>query len=142
MPHSRHRSLLLIATCVLLLPVVLGSGCGSDGGPYMPVGPYMPIGPPMTGSLPIASFTVTPASGATDTVFGLDASGCSDIQDPTSALEVRWDWNDDGTYDTGWSTTKTITYQYTTTGTKSIRMEVKNTRGLTSETTRNVSVTQ
>jgi formylglycine-generating enzyme required for sulfatase activity len=90
---------------------------------------------------PTASFNVAPASGTVDTVFQFDASGCTDAEDAASALEVRWDWEDDGTWDTGWTTTKTASHQYETTGTKTIRLEVKDTGGLTGNTTRTVTVT-
>ena len=91
---------------------------------------------------PIASFTITPASGGTTaTVFTFDASGCTDNnEDGTSVLEVRWDWNNDGTWDTDYSTTKTATHQYTTEGNKTINLEVKDTGGLTNTVTKSVSV--
>ncbi len=87
-----------------------------------------------------ASFTVNPTLGLTSTIFNFDASGCSDPEDPISSLQVRWDWDNNGTWDTGYSTTKTATHQYSTEGTKTINFEVKNTRGLTDTTTNQVSV--
>lgn len=88
---------------------------------------------------PTASFTVNPSSGDTNTVFQFDASSSSDAEDPTSALEVRWDWRDDGTWDTGWDTTKTVSRQFPI-GTHTVRLEVKDTDGLTDTTTRQVTV--
>ena len=95
---------------------------------------------PAQGLPPTASFTVSPTSGDTTTVFNFDASGCSDAEDPVSALEVRWDWTDDGSYDTGWSTTKTASHTYSTAGTHTIRLQVRDTDGLTDSTTRTVTV--
>ena len=89
---------------------------------------------------PVASFTVAPTSGDTNTVFQFDASGCSDGQDPASALEVRWDWEDDETYDTAYSTTKTASHQYSIPGTKVVRLQVRDTDGATGSTTRTISV--
>lgn len=89
---------------------------------------------------PTASFTVDPSSGDTSTKFNFDASGCSDNEDPLSALQIRWDWENDGNWDTGYSTTKTATHQYSTVGTYTIKMEVKNTGGLTDYITNQVSV--
>jgi uncharacterized protein (TIGR02145 family) len=89
---------------------------------------------------PIASFTVDPASGTTDTVFDVDASASTDNEDPTSVLQVRWDWENDGTYDTGWTTTKTASHQYSTAGTKTIKLEVKDTGGLTDTETKQVTI--
>jgi len=92
---------------------------------------------------PTAEFTVNPPSGTTSTTFHFDASGCSDDEDPVSALEVRWDWESDGVWDlptSGYTTTKTADHQYSTTGTKTITLEVKDTGGLTDQTTRQVEV--
>lgn len=104
-------------------------GCGDDE-------PTNPGG----NTAPTASFTVDPTSGTAETAFQLDASGSSDAQDPVSALQVRWDWENDQTWDTEWSTTKTTTHQYTTTGEKTIRLQVKDTGALSDDTTRTVSV--
>lgn len=89
---------------------------------------------------PTASFTVDPSSGTTSTTFHVDASGSSDTQDPTSSLQVRWDWENDGIWDTSYSTTKTNLHQYPSTGTKTIKLEVKDTGELTGSTTRAVTV--
>jgi hypothetical protein len=90
---------------------------------------------------PTAAFSVNPTTGITDTVFSFDASSSSDPEDPTSALEVRWDWDDNGTYDTTWSTTKTATHTFTTFGLFTIRLQVRDTGGLTGATTQQVEVT-
>jgi PKD repeat protein len=89
---------------------------------------------------PVASFTLSPASGTTATTFEFDASGCSDAEDAVSALQVRWDWENDGTWDTGWSTTKTANHQYATGGTKTIKVVVKDTGELTDDSTRTIIV--
>ena len=80
---------------------------------------------------PTAAVSVNPASGPLATAFRFDASGSTDIEDPTSALEVQWDWEDDGTYDTPWSTTKIIDHTFQTTGDHFIRLQVRDTDGLT-----------
>jgi formylglycine-generating enzyme required for sulfatase activity len=95
---------------------------------------------PDRNTAPTASFTVIPSVGATITVFEFDASGSSDAQDAVSLLQVRWDWENDGTWDTGWSTTKTASHQYGTVGTKTIKLGVRDTGGLTDYTTQAVSV--
>jgi len=89
---------------------------------------------------PIASFFINPSGGTVETVFNFDATGSSDNEDPTNSLEVRWDWNNDGTYDTNYSTNKTATHQFLTFGTYSIRLEVKDSGGLTNSTTKNISL--
>jgi PKD repeat protein len=112
----------------LALAVALAVGCGDDASDRTPNSP------------PTARFTVSPASGTTATVFRADASTSSDGEDPASALEVRWDWEGDGTWDTALDTTKTAEHQYMTAGGKTIRLEVIDTGGLTGTATRQVTV--
>lgn len=89
---------------------------------------------------PTASFIVSPSSGNTSTIFQFDASGCSDTEDPISTLQVRWDWDNDDDWETSYSTTKTLAHQYSIEGTKTIKLEVKDSGGLTNSTTRQISV--
>lgn len=89
---------------------------------------------------PTASFTIDPTAGTTSTTFTFDASGSSDNEDATSALQVKWDWENDGVWDTDYSTTKTATHQYSTAGTYTVKLEVKDSGGLTNFTTKEVTV--
>ncbi len=89
---------------------------------------------------PKASFDVVPLSGNVTTAFSVDASASSDLEDPVTALEVRWDWGDDGTWDTGWTTEKIAEHQYAEPGTYTIRLEVRDTGGLAGSTARQVEV--
>ncbi len=89
---------------------------------------------------PNAVFTVSPALGTTATNFAFDASGVTDNEDPTNILEVRWDFDGDGTWDTPWSTTKTANHTYAAQGTYTVRMEVRDSGGLTDVTTFTVTV--
>ena len=89
---------------------------------------------------PTASFTVDPSSGTIATIFNFDAGGCTDDEDSVSDLQVRWDWENDGTYDTDFSTTKTTTHQYGAIGTYTVVLEVKDSGGLTLTTTKSVSL--
>ena len=91
---------------------------------------------------PTASFTVNPTEGTTATVFSFDASGSADDEDATSSLQVRWDWESDGVWDTSFSTAKTATYQFPSAGTYTINLEVKDTDNQTSSTSKTVTVTQ
>ncbi len=102
-------------------------GCGND--------PAKP-----TASPPTASFVVTPPAGWTDTEFRVDAASSSAPVDPVSALAVRWDWEDDGTWDTGWSTDKVATHVYATATQWTIRLQARDTDGQTDDTTRDVDV--
>jgi PKD repeat protein len=89
---------------------------------------------------PSPSFATSPTSGNISTIFTVNASSSSDLEDPLGVLEVRWDWEDDGTWDTTWSTTKTSQHQYLSIGTYTIRLEVRDTGGLADQTTEQVWV--
>jgi hypothetical protein len=61
--------------------------------------------------------------------IAFDASGSWDPIDPSSSLQVRWDFNGDGVWDTSFSTTKTAQYTYPTSGLYTAVVQVENTRG-------------
>ena len=79
---------------------------------------------------PGAAFSATPTTGDITTVFVFDASACSDAEDPTAALLVRWDWEGDGFWDTSWSNAKTAEHQYAAPGSYTVRLEAMDTGGL------------
>ena len=89
---------------------------------------------------PFAYFGVTapPDDGGRAYV---DATQSADAEDVPDLLEVRWDWEDDGVWDAGWSTVKTASHDYAAAGTYTIRLEVRDTDGLTGDTARQVVVT-
>jgi len=90
---------------------------------------------------PTASFTVSPTVGMLGTLFAFDASGSHDAEDRLALLNVAFDWENDGSLDTGWRNPTTIqTYRFTRPGHITVRMQVKDTGGLTDETTRTVEV--
>jgi len=89
---------------------------------------------------PEAAFTVTPEEGTTATMFAFDASTTTDLETSPGDLEVRWDWETDGAWDTGWSTTKAATHSYGSAGTKTVTLEVRDGGGLTATATRTAVV--
>ncbi len=89
---------------------------------------------------PTALFVVVPVTGDTDTEFIFDASSCYDYEDLTPFLEVRWDWENDGTWDTSFTTSKTASHQYEAADTHIVRLEVQDTSGLSSSTTKSLIV--
>jgi hypothetical protein len=93
-----------------------------------------------TNTPPTARIVVTPSSGDTSTVFTADASSSTDFEDPVASLQVRWDWESDGTYDTDWSFGKTAEHQYLTAGQHYLRAEVRDTGGLTSTASMMIAV--
>ncbi len=87
--------------------------------------------------LPKAEFEVNTDQGEEDnyrgnvnTVFHFDAGMVKDVEDPTELLEVRWDFTNNGVYDTEYSTDKTAIYQYTETGLYFPVLKVKDTKGM------------
>ena len=95
---------------------------------------------PSANTPPLASFTPSPSAGDATAIFTMDASSSSDAETTLLALEVRWDWEDDGVWDTPWSTDKTASHQYSEVGTHTIRLEVTDTGGLTDSITGQVVV--
>ena len=89
---------------------------------------------------PTALFTVYPTSGTTSTHFGFGASGCTDNEDLTSDLQVRWDFDGDGSWDTDWDHNKIIQHQYDNEAIYTAKLEVKDTEGLTDQYTNNITV--
>lgn len=89
---------------------------------------------------PTAAFTVSPLIDTLGTTFNFDASSSSDVEDNIENLQVRWIFEDDGEWDIDWSYDKTATHQYSTTGAKIIRLEVKDTKGATDTTTGEVTI--
>ena len=94
----------------------------------------------LTNIAPTASFIISPASGTPKTNFFFDASGCTDAEDDISQLQVRWDWENDGEWDTNYNIKKTQTHKYTTPETYTVRLEVKDSAGDINETTKIVTV--
>jgi hypothetical protein len=105
-----------------------------------------------TSSAPTARFTIQPEAptgaaypvGTMDTEFRVDASTSSDHEDSIDALVVRWDWESDGTYDypnqTSFTPLKYASHRYANTGFFPIRLQVRDTAGLTDICTAGVDV--
>ena len=89
---------------------------------------------------PIAQFTVTTGTRNNSNTITVDASESYDNQDPAGVLEVRWDWEGDGPWDTEFSTVKTATHTYATITTYEIRVEIRDSGGLTNSTAQKVTL--
>jgi len=88
---------------------------------------------------PTASFTIAPSSGTVDTVFTFDASGSTDNETPIY-LQFRWDWENDGVFDTELSTNPAATHQYPDSGLYSIKLLVTDPGGLTDTVSQSLEV--
>lgn len=86
---------------------------------------------------PKASFTVSQDTANVLTEIIFDASGSFDMEDSSDLLEVRWDWDNDGIWDTDYSRNKLASKYFLDTGQHIIRLEVTDTdmlAGITSKT--------
>jgi uncharacterized protein (TIGR02145 family) len=124
MENARH------AVCVLSAVIVLSLSCKEKTS----------TGPITSGTAPKAYFDVRPDFGTIATEYFFDAWRCRDKQDTVVVLQVRWDWENDGRWDTDYSLAKTATHRFPVAGTKTVCMEVRDTAGLTNTTTRKFRV--
>ncbi len=91
---------------------------------------------------PIASFTVNPETGTTETEFSFNASASFDEEDNPTELKVRWDWSDDGVWDTDFTTSKTATHKFDNPGEYTVVLEVMDTEGWTNSSSETITVEQ
>src|SRR5207248_2604306 len=59
---------------------------------------------------------------------------------PNATLQFRWDWTDDGTWDTPWSTDPIAEHAYTPAGVYTAELQVQDSLGSTNETTHPIPV--
>ena len=94
-----------------------------------------------TNTAPTAAFTITPGSGGTILDdFTLDASTSTDREDPATTLSYRWDFDNDGAWDTPFLSSPVTTHRFDVAGTKYVRLQVRDPLGLVAETIRFVNV--
>ena len=91
---------------------------------------------------PKIALTVTPDSGITDeTIFQFDPTGSTDVRTPDDRLQVRFDWENKGSWNTGWIQSSVISHKYTIGGgNKTVRMELRDAAGWIVDTTITVFV--
>lgn len=89
---------------------------------------------------PIPVFTVSPTIGTPGTTFSFDASDSSDSQYKSTSLEIRWDWEGDGAYDTTFEIDKTTSHQYEDPGDFTPTLQVRDPEGQTSTASQSISV--
>ncbi len=70
----------------------------------------------------------------------VDATRSKDAETPSSELLVRWDWTNDGIWDTEWLQAKVTSHRYPSTGSYVIRLEVRDSDLLSSTLTQPVIV--
>jgi hypothetical protein len=84
---------------------------------------------------PKAMISAEPTMGPPGTEFVLNASGCRDLEDAADALEVRWDFEGDGVWDTDWSTEKAVAHTYTDAGEFNATVQVRDSKNQTDNAT-------
>ena len=94
----------------------------------------------MRRGVPVPKFFVSPPAGGLSTVFEANASGTWDIDDADPSLRVRFDWEDDGIWDTPLTTGRTAQHQYASLGRHTVRMEAVDPAGASATTTQFVYV--
>ncbi|WP_440903360.1 PKD domain-containing protein [Catenovulum sp. SX2] len=92
---------------------------------------------------PMADFTYTPASmGTTADEFEFNASASSDAEDDATKLQYRWDIDNDGEWDSEFLTTASFKHKFFVPGSKSVKLQVRDSSGLTAEKTLSFSIEQ
>ena len=86
-------------------------------------------------ALPVPTFVAVPTDLRRVTV---DAGGVTDDTTDAADLEVRWDWTDDGEWDTPFSLEKVAHHEYPEEGEYTIRMQVRDNVGQLASATRRV----
>ena len=84
-----------------------------------------------------ATLPLTPAlSGTAGDLFEFDGSGSTG----TGQLLARWDWENDGEFDTGFSPVLTASHTYTVAGEHTVRLEIRDDSLLSDAALKNVTV--
>jgi hypothetical protein len=89
---------------------------------------------------PRAAFAHSPSFASVGTPVSFDATQCADSDGPAGDLEVRWDWESDGAWDTDWEQSRVTTHSFVTGGTHQVTLEVRDGDGLTDAIVHRVNV--
>ncbi len=84
---------------------------------------------------PLARINVLPHVAKPNSTFTLDASSSWDSEDAAVDMQFRWDFTNDGSWDTPWLSTTSITYTFQAQSNGTVRLIVKDMNGLENETT-------
>lgn len=89
---------------------------------------------------PTVVFTVSPNNGTTETTFVFDASESTDGLGNKSDIIIRWDFENDGNWDTEWQSSKTQLYQYSSDGYYTVGMQLQDSYSYVGWTSRSLVV--
>lgn len=96
--------------------------------------------PPWPESIPRATFSALPETGSVSTVFEFNASSSIDAEDGSELLEIRWDWEGDGIWDTVWTSQKIVNHTFASPGEYNVTLGVRDTSGNLASTYKTVIV--
>lgn len=119
---SMHVVVLALTACLMAAGCDSGTDGSGDGA-----------------DTPLTSTFTIKKSGLTAT---FDASGVTSEYCDSSEIAVRWDFTNDGTPDTDWTTEKTANFTYPTEGSYVVRLETMDTLGYTDSATRTFKITE
>jgi len=94
----------------------------------------------VTNTPPYATFEVDPTSATPGVEFDFDAGACSDDQYKSAYLQVRWDFDGDGTWDTDFATDKTTSHYFDESGEYDAILQVKDPEGQTAEASQSITI--
>ena len=80
-----------------------------------------------------------PYSGYVNVLITFD--GLKSSETGGAIAGYRWDWTNDGTYDTGWSTSVSASHAYTNAGAYTVKLQVKDNSNVTATDTATVTIT-
>lgn len=84
------------------------------------------------GGVPLGQFAAVPTTGTLDTDFQFVITKlASGIGTQIPLLDVRWDWEGDGTWDTDWSRSRVFFHTFATPGSKEVRLQIRDQNSLT-----------
>ncbi|MFH0760283.1 MAG: FISUMP domain-containing protein [Bacteroidota bacterium] len=89
---------------------------------------------------PRAKIQVGSVYGNIATTFYFDSWSCTDDNQPPSDLEVRWDYNGDGNYDTPYTKEKVVYHQYDLPGEYYVALQVRDNQYVTAKDVKRIIV--
>ncbi len=91
---------------------------------------------------PLAEFYPSPMEGNTTTIFDFDSRQSSNEGTLDTMLFFRWDWNNDGEWDTNFTRARHLDHRFWIKGTYTVVMEASNQGGLRDTISTTIDVVQ
>ncbi|MEE4312306.1 MAG: SUMF1/EgtB/PvdO family nonheme iron enzyme [candidate division KSB1 bacterium] len=91
-------------------------------------------------SRPTAIFNVLPDTGMIGEPFHFNAGGSRDNMSGPSDISLRWDWENDGFYDTEWLLNRETTHTYTKEGEVTVKLMIRDGAGWRDSTLQKIYV--